>query len=112
MTTFLGLLTSCQKESLTSCQTHPTFRINTFTDASLITQQTMHDMHQAMRSEEEIFGGPCPLPGMDLMVTVINNRGHTRCFLPCHGLWDWKGIVHLFSLSPSSSAQEHRKKLI
>lgn len=69
-------------------------------------------MHQAVRSEGEIFGGPCPPSGMDLMVTVINETGYTICFLPLHELQDWVDIVvHLFSPSPSSSAQEYRKKL-
>lgn len=73
----------------------------------------MHDMHQAVRSEGEIFGGLCPPSGMDLMVTVINETGYTICFLPLHELQDWVDIVvHLFSPSPSSSAQEYRKKLI
>ena len=69
-------------------------------------------MHQAVRSEGQIFGGPCPPPGMDLMVTVINETGYTICFLPLPELQDWVDIVvHLFSLSPPSSAQEYRKNL-
>lgn len=66
----------------------------------------MHDTHQAVRSVGEIFGGPSPPPGMDLMVTVINGTGYTIRFLPLHELQEWVEIVaHLFSLS-SSSAQE------
>lgn len=70
----------------------------------------MHDMHQAVRSEGEIFGEPCPPPVMDLMVTVINERGCTICFIFHHELWYWVDFaVHLFSVP--SSVQEYMKKL-
>ena len=71
MTTYLCALKSCEKESLTSYQRHPKFHINIFTDASLSSQQTMHDMHKAVRSEGTIFGEPCPPPSKALIVTMI-----------------------------------------
>lgn len=49
----------------------------------------MYDTLQAVRSVGEIFGGPCPPPGMDLMVTLINEIGYTLCFLPLHELQEW-----------------------
>lgn len=71
MTTYLCALKSCEKESLTSYQRHPKFHINIFMDASLSSQQTMHDMHKAVRSEGPIFGELCPPPSIALIVTMI-----------------------------------------